>query len=140
MKYTFQTAEELATKLRELPPADLTQRRMTKQAIIRHLAAEIAAMQQRGHSLEQVAESLCGFGLAITTPTLKSYLQRTKKRRRTRPRNASTLSSTAPRTTEPKKVADQEAPPVTRPVAKGSPSIASGSTRGEFIAKDRERL
>jgi len=138
MKYTFHTAEELAKKLRELPPADISKRRMTKQAIIRHLAAEIAAMQERGHTLEQVAECLCGFGLTITTPTLKSYLQRTRKRQRKHSRK--TRSSTVSRAPETEKTADSEARPTTRTVPRGSPSTTQGGTQAEFIAKDRERL
>ena len=45
---------------------------------MKHLVAEIAALQQRGYTIEQVVESLQGVGLTITTPTLKSYLQRAK--------------------------------------------------------------
>ncbi len=42
------------------------------------LAKEIVALQKRGYTLEQIAETLRGEGLAISTPTLKSYLQRIK--------------------------------------------------------------
>ena len=42
------------------------------------LSKEIAALQKRGYTLEQISETLRGEGLNIATPTLKSYLQRAK--------------------------------------------------------------
>jgi len=36
------------------------------------------ALQKRGYTLDQISETLRGEGLDITTPTLKSYLQRIK--------------------------------------------------------------
>ena len=68
----------MAEKLRAIPAKDPSQRRLDKQGMVRHLASEILALQQRGYTLEEVAESLRGDGLDITTPTLKNYLQRAK--------------------------------------------------------------
>jgi len=78
MSYTLGKAEEMARALRTLPAMDDSKRRLSKQAVVKHLVAEIAALQQRGYTIEQVVESLQGVGFAITTPTLKSYLQRAK--------------------------------------------------------------
>ena len=78
MTYTVEKAEEMAQALRALPAMDDSKRRLSKQGVVTYLATEIAALQQRGYPLEQVAESLRGIGLTITTPTLKNYLQRTK--------------------------------------------------------------
>jgi hypothetical protein len=62
---------------------------------VRILSKEIAALQKRGYTLDQILETLRGEGLSIATPTLKSYLQRAKpekkprcKRRETPPRPA----------------------------------------------------
>ena len=82
MEYTLEMAQKLAEKLRALPPVDASKQRLNKQEVVKHLAQEIAALQERGYSLDQVAESLRGHGLEITTPTLKSYLQRAKDRAR----------------------------------------------------------
>ena len=78
MDYTLESAERMAEKLRAIPAKDPSQRRLDKQGMVRHLASEILALQQRGYTLEEVAESLRGHGLDITTPTLKNYLQRAK--------------------------------------------------------------
>ena len=78
MSYTFEKAEEMARALRTLPAIDQSKRRLSKQALVKHLVAEIAALQKRGYTIEQVVESLHGVGFTITTPTLKSYLQRAK--------------------------------------------------------------
>lgn len=42
------------------------------------LSKEIADLQKRGYTLDQISETLRGEGLSIATPTLKSYLQRAK--------------------------------------------------------------
>lgn len=90
MDYTVESANRLATELRAIPPKDPGQRRLDKQGMVRLLAEEIIALQQRGYTLEEVAESLRGRGLEITTPTLKNYLQRakskTEKRSKSKPR------------------------------------------------------
>lgn len=78
MSYTLEKAEEMARALRTLPAIDESKRRLSKQAVVKHLVAEIAALQKRGYTIEQVVESLQGVGFTITTPTLKSYLQRAK--------------------------------------------------------------
>jgi hypothetical protein len=80
MTYTLNETQEMARALRALPAMDAAKQRLTKQAVVRHLVDEIASLQQRGYTIEQVVESLRGVGLAIATPTLKSYLQRAKKK------------------------------------------------------------
>ena len=80
MGHTLEDAERIAQSLRALPAMDSSKRTLTKQAMIKRLAREIASLQQRGYSIEQVADSLRGNGLDISTPTLKSYLHRSKKR------------------------------------------------------------
>jgi hypothetical protein len=50
----------------------------SKQEAVRILSKEIAALQKRGYTLDQISETLRGEGLNIATPTLKSYLQRAK--------------------------------------------------------------
>lgn len=77
--YTVEKADALLGALRELPPKEPSQRRLDKQAVIRHLVDEITALQKRGYTLEEVAAALTGRGLGITCPTLKSYLQRIRR-------------------------------------------------------------
>lgn len=85
--YTRDDVEKMAEALRSLPAA--TKNKLSKQGVIAHLAAEILGLQERGYTIEQVAESLRSLGLIITTKTLSSYLGRLKKRIRRRDRNSS---------------------------------------------------
>jgi arginine repressor len=61
-----------------MPVIEKKKQEHNKQDAIKVLAKEIAALQKRGYTLDQIAETLRGEGLDITTPTLKSYLQRIK--------------------------------------------------------------
>lgn len=77
MGLTTEQIEAIAAKLREIPPADKN-REPSKQEAVRMLSKEIVALQKRGYTLQQIAETLRGEGLSIATPTLKSYMQRAK--------------------------------------------------------------
>jgi hypothetical protein len=134
MEYTLEMAEKMAEKLRALPPIDESRRRLNKQKVVNHLAAEIISLQQRGYTLEQVADSLRGVGLDITTPTLKSYLQRTKKNAKgTRQTQRSARRQSAPTAAQATLAAARESRPESKP-------DAPKSTRSEFIATDRQKL
>ncbi len=78
MKYTPEKIEAIAEKLREMPPIE-KKREHSKQEAVKILSKEIANLQKRGYTLNQISETLCGEGLDISTPTLKNYLQRKKK-------------------------------------------------------------
>ena len=95
MKYTTEQLEAIATKLRDMPQVEKKKQEYSKQEAVKVLAKEIAAMQKRGYSLDQISETLRGEGLAVATPTLKSYLQRAK------PNNKKTTVQTAGDTPKP---------------------------------------
>jgi methionine synthase II (cobalamin-independent) len=78
MGYTVKQVEEIASKLRALPAIEPPPKDLTKSDVVKMLAKEIKSLQKRGYSLEQIASSLKGEGLDISTPTLKSYLQKAK--------------------------------------------------------------
>ena len=75
MGYTNEKLAAIAAKLKTMP---VIEKKKQEQDAIKVLAKEIAALQKRGYTLDQIAETLRGEGLDITTPTLKSYLQRIK--------------------------------------------------------------
>jgi hypothetical protein len=121
--------------------------------MVKELTDEIIALQQRGYTIEEVAESLRERGLEITTPTLKNYLQRVKraggngrKHRRTAdsPRtraetNESAVSRPGPESalseSDSKRAATSakaESPP--RPP--NEPALRSG--KSAFLVKDKE--
>ena len=85
MKYTAEQLETIAAKLRQMPPAEKKKRDFSRQEAVKILAKEIAALQRRGYSLEQISESLRGEGLDVATPTLKNYLQRSKPAKKNHP-------------------------------------------------------
>jgi hypothetical protein len=85
MGYTVEKIESVAEKFRNLPPAPENKKReVSKQEIVKMLANEISGLQERGYTIEQIAELMRGEGLDFATPVLRSYLQRTKQKRRTK--------------------------------------------------------
>ena len=100
IKYTTEQAQAIASKLREMPPVEKKQD-LSKQALVRLLAKEITALQRRGYTLEQISESLRGEGLSITTPTLKSYLQRAKPAKKAPAKKAPVIQEPPPQKTAP---------------------------------------
>ena len=154
IEYTVESANWLIAELRAIPPKDPAKRKLDKQRMVSLLAGELVALQQRGYTIEEVAESLRGRGLAITTPTLKNYLQRakskTEKRSKGGARTASSGSgSAAPKT--PKReapTAPAPSPTQTPPVAKQAASTpeagaapeatALRSGKGAFLVKDKD--
>jgi TolA-binding protein len=78
VKYTTEQLEAIASKLREMPVIEKKKQEHSKQESIKILSKEIASLQKKGYTLEQISEALSGEGLGISTPTLKSYLQRAK--------------------------------------------------------------
>lgn len=150
--YTVEEIDAMAGRLRALPAIEDSKRTLNKQGVIKRLAAEIAALHERGYTIEQVAESLCDVGLEITTPTLKSYLQRMKKesargsRKKAKPPVAPATPPERPRPSaadsSPRPRGDaQEATvaPSKGPVGE-RPSETPRGTNDEFLATDRKTL
>jgi hypothetical protein len=133
MTYTLEQTEEMERAIRALPAMDSSKRRLNKQAVVKRLSRELASLQARGYTMEQIAECLRGIGFEISTPTLKSYLQRVKKRNgKDAPRRQSRhVSAAAPPTRE------REAPAsaVTEPKADGA---AKRSGKDAFLVKDKD--
>jgi intein-encoded DNA endonuclease-like protein len=80
MKYTKEQVEKVKEKLKNLPPIEET-KDLSKQEAIKMLQKDILILQKRGYSLEKIAEVLKQEGVEISTPTLKSYLQRGKTKK-----------------------------------------------------------
>ena len=133
MTYTLEQTETMVNALRALPAMDGSKRRLNKQAVVKHMAREIAALQARGYTIEQVVESLHGVGLEITTPTLKSYLQRVKKRNgKDAPKRWRRLVSVV---ATPTPVRQAPTPAVTDPKADG---MVKRGGKDAFLVKDKD--
>lgn len=85
---TMKKVEELRQKLKAAPKVSPEKIEVTKTEAIGLLKGDIEAMQKRGYSLEAIAKFITDDGIEITTPTLKSYLQRAKKSTKTRSQKA----------------------------------------------------
>jgi hypothetical protein len=119
-KHTVEAIDEMIAKLRLLPPKDPAKRKLDKQESVKRMARELIALQERGYSLEEIADSVRGVGLKITTPTLKTYLQRatkTDERQRGKTKRASasrrekTEATKAPTVVESPAARGPEVPP-----------------------------
>jgi len=95
MGYTKEMLEAIAVKLRNMPPIEEKTKEYSKQEAVKILAKEIAALKTRGYTIDQIAETLRGEGLDISTPTLKNYLQRARPGT-TRKQNGRTRKYTPP--------------------------------------------
>ena len=81
MNYTKSQIDEFARKLKELPAVEkLTLK--NKVEAVKALKPEILEMQKKGYTVEKISEALTSFGLEITTPTLKSYIQKASAKKR----------------------------------------------------------
>ena len=81
MSYTKSQIEEFSRRLKELPVIEKTAQ-MSKLETIKALKPDIIAMQKKGYKVEKIAEALTSLGLEITTPTLKSYLQKSSAKKK----------------------------------------------------------
>jgi hypothetical protein len=152
--YTVEGANRLAEELRAIPPKDPAKRKLDKQGMVRLLAGELLALQQRGYTIEEVAEGLRGRGLTITTPTLKNYLQRAKSKTEKRAKNGARTASGGPGSGAPN-VAKREAPTAPTPTPTQTPPAAKQaasppeagaapdatalrSGKGAFLVKDKD--
>jgi hypothetical protein len=78
LKFTTEQIEAVRAKLKDLPAIEKIRTEHTKADTVKMLSKEIISLQKRGYSLEQIADYIKGEGLDIGTPTMKSYLQRSK--------------------------------------------------------------
>ena len=153
LEYTVESANWLIAELRAIPAKDPAKRKLDKQRMVSLLADELIALQRRGYTIEEVAESLRGRGLAITTPTLKNYLQRAKSKTDKRPKSsARTAASRSGGGTPkaPKREVSSAPPPSTQtaPATKQAPSTPEAgaapegttlrSGKGAFLVKDKD--
>ena len=75
MSYTKSQIEEFSRKLKELPAVEKITL-VNKLEAIKELKPEILEMQKKGYTIEKISKALTSFGLEITTPTLKAYMQK----------------------------------------------------------------
>lgn len=129
MPLTRAHIEQIAEKLKRMPPAPAAAVNATKQEAVKLLANEIAGLQRRGYALEQIAESLRSEGLDLSTATLKSYLSRVKSLKRRRDTQPRLLP--VPREQVPT-VAGAE----TTPLKKEDTPVRSG--KDAFLVKDKD--
>lgn len=137
MGRTVEQAEALAEKLRSLPAVENKKRVISKAEEIKLLANEIAAMQGRGYTIQQVAEILTGNGLDIGAGTLKSYLQRAKGEKRkavTKKKAPSSTSTQAAEAAPLQSISDRAA------AALPKQESSTGNAAAAITRPDREKI
>ncbi len=105
MGFKVTQIEDLRNKLLELPEVNDVEREVTKQEAIRIMADAVAELQNRGYSLDKIAEILTNGGFHISVQTLKTYLTRAKSKTRSKARKkiaASSTPSSSPQKATPK--------------------------------------
>lgn len=129
MMLTRARIDQISQKFKKMPPAPPAAMKTTKQEAVKLLANDIASLQRRGYTLEQITASLKDEGIDLSTPTLRCYLSRAKAARARR-RGAPTLASpSAPAARPP---AERETGTLSRP------ETLTKSGRDAFLAKDRD--
>lgn len=88
MALTLEALEAIREKIKDAPPAPKEIQKVNKMEAIRTIRKDIESMHKRGYSFDDIAKFLTDGGLQITTPTLKSYMQRTKPESQKTPRKA----------------------------------------------------
>ncbi len=78
MTITVAQVESLKLQLREMPLPEKSQQVLSKQAAIARRAADLVKLQQRGYSIDEIADILTAHGLAVTGKSLKTYLYRAR--------------------------------------------------------------
>jgi len=91
-KYTIEFIDGLKKELATLPPVERKNKELSGPGAIGLLTDEINALQNRGYTLEQIAEVLREHRLDIATPVLKNYLTRTKEMQKKLPVTKTTKS------------------------------------------------
>lgn len=78
MKIAIETIENLQESLKSLPAVEVKKREVSKPEAVQMLAAQVAELQEKGYTIEMIAEIFTARGLEIKPQTLKSYLTRAK--------------------------------------------------------------
>ncbi|NWC89953.1 hypothetical protein [Pseudomonas reactans] len=78
MKIAIETIESLQESLKSLPAVEVKKREVSKPEAVQMLAAQVAELQEKGYTIEMIAEIFTTSGLEIKPQTLKSYLTRAK--------------------------------------------------------------
>lgn len=102
MGKTIEDIEKIAAYLEALPPVESKKRQVTKSDAVVLLQTQIRGLQERGYTLEKIAELIKTQGLDIATPTLKSYLQRVKRAQKPTARGRAKVSRKGAQQSTPK--------------------------------------
>jgi len=76
---TLEAIERIKARAALMPEKEATQRELSARAAVALVKKEVALLQQRGYTIENIAEFLAGEGLSLPAPTLRTYLQQANK-------------------------------------------------------------
>lgn len=127
MGITIEQVETIAARMRTLPPIENKKQVVSKQESIRMLTGEIAALRERGYTLEQVAELLTANHLEIGAPTLKSYLQRSQSASKKATGKRKTKALSAPLSSDPQAKSVVESNSATQSIGERAAALVQSS-------------
>lgn len=120
-KYTLETVEQIALKLKALPKMEAKKKELNKSEAVNVLAKEIKSLQKRDYTLKMIAEILTTHEFDISESVLKSYLKRAEVKSTTEPTTEEAKSAKSKAVEEEKaakeaaQAANEEANPATAP-------------------------
>lgn len=90
MEITVAQVDDVRSRLLEMPPLEEAKRKLTLQQAIARMAGELAELQRRGYSIDDIANILRATGVEISSTSLKTYLSRARNTSKPRRKQAST--------------------------------------------------
>lgn len=117
-KYTLETVEQIALKLKALPKVEAKKKELNKSEAVNVLAKEIKSLQKRDYTLKMIAEILTTHEFDISESVLKSYLKRAEVKSTTEPTTEEAKSKAVEEekaAKEAAQAANEEANPATAP-------------------------
>ena len=134
--YTTDELEKIALKLKKLPEIEKSKQKHSKQEAINYLKKEIISLQKRGYSLINIADTLKGVGIDISTPTLRNYLTRAKNAENAITENKEkTKKHRKPQVTN-----TQDTPAASQPILPETSKDSSGSKGTFSVRSDRKDI
>lgn len=126
MTIKIELREAMREKMKAAPEIAKEKQTESKQDTVKELKREIEAMQKRGYTLADIAAFMTEGGIQITTPTLKSYLQRSK------PTKAKTQSK---ETKQPAVVASAKTETAAKPIVE-----KATDSNNDFVRPDSDEI
>ena len=143
MKIAIETIENLQESLKSLPAVEVKKREVSKPEAVQMLATQVTELQEKGYTIEMIAEIFTTRGLEIKPQTLKSYLTRAKglKGQKKRGSKAPAKAPVKPLDKSDKKASDEATAKQDKKSSETRITATEGSKKGasgDAVSSDRK--